>query len=188
MALMESNQTGQKLKVGDSAPQFYLKGIDGKTCSLDNYRGKKALLVVFMCNHCPYARAKFAAMKALSEDYGSSGVDVVGINSNNNPEFPDDSFDNMVKTAKEEEFNFDYLFDETQQTAKDYGAVCTPDPFLFDGSLKLFYHGRFDDAMDPESQPKTHEMADAINALLEGKMPKHPFLPSRGCSIKWVED
>ncbi|MEK6949270.1 MAG: thioredoxin family protein, partial [Nanoarchaeota archaeon] len=145
----------------------------------------KALLVIFMCNHCPYVKAKTEAIKNLQAKYKGKGLVVVGINSNDAADYPEDSFDGMVKTAKEKSFNFIYLIDETQEIAKAYGASCTPDPFLFDAEKKLAYHGRLNNQMEPSDTPTEHDMDEAINAVLAGKKPKHDFLYSIGCSIKW---
>ncbi len=185
MALMESTQ---KLKLGDKAPDFNLMGVDGKFHKLDDYSQAQAILIVFMCNHCPYVLAKMPALLELHRVYGPKGVAIIGINSNNNPDFPDDDFEHMKSFVKEKGARFTYLFDESQNVAKAYGAVCTPDPFLFDGSGQLVYHGRIDDAMSPEAQPTKHDLATALDALLEGRLPRAGFLPSRGCSIKWREE
>lgn len=184
MALMESTQ---KLKLGDRAPDFNLMGVDGKFHKLDDYSQARAVLIVFMCNHCPYVLAKLPALLELHRVYAPKGVAVIGINSNNNLEYPDDSYEKMQAFVKEKGMRFTYLFDETQKTAKQYGAVCTPDPFLFDGSGALIYHGRIDDAMTPEAQPTKHDLAEALDMTLDGRLPRAGFLPSRGCSIKWVE-
>ena len=174
----------EKLRNGDKAPDFNLKCTNGKTYSLSNFKDAKALLIIFMCNHCPYVKAKIEAIKTLQSKYKGKGLVVVGINSNDAVDYPEDSFDGMVKTAKENSFNFIYLHDETQEAAKSYGASCTPDPFLFDSEQKLVYHGRFDNAM--EGQKATEfDMDGAIAAVLSGKKPKHEFLYSIGCSIKW---
>ncbi|MBW2977043.1 thioredoxin family protein [Candidatus Woesearchaeota archaeon] len=175
----------ERLSTGDKAPDFNLKGIDGKNYTLNYFKDAKALLVIFMCNHCPYVKPKIETIKNLQAKYGEKGLVVVGINPNDPENYPEDSFDGMVNTAKEKNFNFIYLHDETQEVAKSYGASCTPDPFLFDSSKKLVYHGRFDDALEPGQEPTTADMDDAISAVLEGKKPKHEFLYSIGCSIKW---
>ncbi|MBI4439344.1 thioredoxin family protein [Candidatus Woesearchaeota archaeon] len=182
MVLLKSEQ---KLKMGDKAPDFRLKGIDDKIYSLDSFRDAKALLVVFMCNHCPYVKAKIDVMRGLADKYGKKGLTLVGINSNESANYPEDSFEGMKKFAKEKEFNFIYLHDETQDVAREYGAVCTPDPFLFDARMKLAYHGRLDDAMTPGDIATVHDMDGAINAVLDGKTVNREFFPSMGCSIKW---
>ncbi len=184
MALLQSQQT---LKKGDTAPNFHLKGIDGKIYSLASFNDANALLIVFMCNHCPYVRAKFDVMKGLVDKYGKKGLTLVGINSNDPVKYPDDSFENMKKTAKEQGFNFVYIFDDTQDVARAYGAVCTPDPFLFDKKRTLVYHGRLNNAMSPDHLPTQHDMDDVIGDLISGRKIAKDFLPSQGCSIKWKD-
>jgi len=184
MTLLQSKEI---LKPGTQAPIFILKGTDGEDHSLyKGFKGAKAFLIVFMCNHCPYVKPKIETMKKLQADYKNKGLVVIGINTNNNPDYPDDSFENMQKVAKEHSFNFLYLFDESQEVSRRYGAVCTPDPFLFNEKFELEYHGRFDNALDPGQKPTTRDMKDAIEAVLKGDKPKQSFLPSQGCSIKWV--
>lgn len=182
MVLMKSLE---KLKIGDKAKNFKLKSVDGRFYSLDNFRKAKALLIVFMCNHCPYVKAKIDTIKSLQEKYKNAGLAVVGINSNDSSQYPDDSFENMVSLSKEKNFNFVYLHDETQAVAKDYGASCTPDPFLFDSGKNLVYHGRFDDALEPGLKATKYDMDEAIESVLQGRKPKNSFLYSIGCSIKW---
>jgi hypothetical protein len=140
-----------------------------------------------MCNHCPYVLAKLDAINKLYSTYRPKNVAFVGINSNNNPDYPEDDFEHMKKFAYEKQIKFPYLFDETQDVAKAYGAVCTPDPFVFDASMRLAYHGRIDDAMSPGASPTTNDLADALDDILVGRVPKGQFKPSRGCSIKWRE-
>jgi len=173
-----------KLKTGDKAPDFNLKGIDGKNYTLNDFKDAKALLIIFMCNHCPYVKAKQETIKDLQEKY-NKGLVIVGINSNESENYPEDSFDGMIKTAKEKGFNFVYLHDDTQEVAKSYGASCTPDPFLFDAEQKLVFHGRLNNQMEPDQEPTEFDMDEAISAVLECKKPKHEFLYSIGCSIKW---
>ena len=172
----------QKLKVGNTAPSFTLEGADGKAYSLSDF--DKPVLIVFMCNHCPYVQPKLARMKSIQEKYKDKLV-VIGINSNNNPEYPEDDFESMQKVIVEKNFNFIYLFDEDQEVAKAYGAVCTPDPFLFDKDKKLVYHGRFDNALNPGETPTQFDMEEAIEKMFKGEIIKD-FRPSQGCSIKWV--
>ncbi len=174
-----------KLKTGDTAPDFNLKGVDGKQHSLADFKDAKALLIIFMCNHCPYVKPKIETIKDLQAKYKDKGFVIVGINANESENYPEDSFEGMVETAKEKNFNFIYLHDETQETAKAYGASCTPDPFLFDAEQKLVYHGRLNDALEPDKTPTTADMDEAIATVLEGKKPKYEFLFSIGCSIKW---
>ena len=146
MVLLESEVS---LKTGDTAPDFSLKGIDDKMHSLTDYN-QKGLLVIFMCNHCPYVKAKIEAIKEIHDKFKDQ-ISLVGINSNDSEKYPDDSYDSMKTIADEKGITFDYLVDETQEIAKKYGAVCTPDPFLFDSERKLVFHGRIDDAMNPDA-------------------------------------
>ena len=182
MAKMESVIS---LKTGDNAPEFNLKGIDDQMHSLNDY-SKKGLLVIFMCNHCPFVKAKIEAIKELHDKF-KDDISIVGINSNDSVKYPDDDFDSMKAVAKEKGLEIDYLVDETQEIAKKYGAVCTPDPFLFDSEKKLIFHGRIDDAMNPEAEVSEKVMINNIQKFLEGQKIDKDFDPSIGCSIKWKE-
>jgi peroxiredoxin len=181
MVLLESKIS---LKTGDTAPDFSLMGIDDKIHSLESYVGSKGLLVIFMCNHCPYVKAKIDAIKQIHEKFKES-VALVGINSNDSTEYPDDSFENMKKIADEKGMKFDYLVDEKQDVAKKYGAICTPDPFLFDQNRKLVFHGRIDNAMNPDDTATESTMQKNIEKYLAGEKIEKDFDPSIGCSIKW---
>jgi peroxiredoxin len=172
------------LKTGDKAPDFELLGIDDKKHSLMEFKDYKALLVVFMCNHCPYVQAKTKALVEIYDKFKDK-IAMIGINSNDPINYPDDSFENMKKFAKERGIKFSYLVDETQQVAKKYGAVCTPDPFLFDHERRLVFHGRIDDAMSPEDVTTEKTMILNIEKALQGKKIEKDFDPSMGCSIKW---
>lgn len=172
----------QTLKTGQKAPDFNLLGTDGKKYSLKDFN-KEALLVVFICNHCPYVHARLEDIKTLQAKFRDR-LQVVGINSND-PNYEGEGFENMKIFAKEKQLNFAYLFDETQQVAKAYGAVCTPDPFLFDPQRKLVFHGRINDAMTPEAMPTTPVMENSVRKLLAGWKIENDFDPSIGCSIKW---
>ena len=173
------------LKTGDSAPEFNLRGIDDNMHSLNDY-SKKGLLIIFMCNHCPYVKAKINAIKELHDKF-KDHISIVGINSNDSVKYPDDDFDSMKAVAKDKCLEIDYLVDETQEIAKKYGAVCTPDPFLFDSDKKLIFHGRIDDAMSPEAEVSEKVMVKNIQKFLEGQKIEKDFDPSIGCSIKWKE-
>ena len=181
MVLLESKIT---LKTGDSAPDFSLKGTDDEMHSLRSYAGNKGLLVIFMCNHCPYVKAKVDAIKQIHEKFNEN-IAVVGINSNDSIEYPDDSFENMKKIANENGMKFDYLVDDKQDVAKSYGAVCTPDPFLFDEDRKLIFHGRIDNAMNPDATATENIMQNNLKKFLAGEKIEKDFDPSIGCSIKW---
>ena len=184
MALLESKRS---LKTGDRAPSFELLGIDGIKHTMADYEGYDGLLVVFMCNHCPYVKAKIDAINEIYQTYGKR-VAIIGINSNDSVVYPNDSYENMKKNAAERGIEFDYLFDETQKTARKFGATCTPDPFLFDGDMKLIFHGKIDNAMKPEDTATEKTMINHIATLLEGNTIKPDFDPSIGCSIKWKEN
>jgi peroxiredoxin len=179
----------QKLEPGDEAPDFELPGADGDTHSLSEFADRAALLVVFTCNHCPYAQAKEGTLNDVAADYDE--VAVVGINPNDEAAYPDDSLDRMREVVAQGRVAYDaYLRDETQAVAAAYGAVCTPDPFLFrndDGTFRLAYHGRIDDAMNPDDDPTepAGDVRAAIDAVLAGEEVDVEFEPSRGCTIKW---
>lgn len=175
-----------KLINGDKAIDFSLLNVDSKSYSLNDFAKAKALLIIFMCNHCPYVKPKMSYFVELQKKYSSKGLQIIGVNSNDPMDYPDDDFEGMKKTSSEKKFNFPYLFDETQETAKEYGAVCTPDPYLFNQKRELVYHGRFDDAHGkPHAEAKTKEMEDAISQLLSTERVTVETLPSMGCSIKW---
>lgn len=165
------------------APSFTLKGVDGKTHSLSDYKSK-ATLIIFMCNHCPFVKGRIGEIVELQSKFNPSELQVIGINSND-PNYEDEGFDNMVKFAKQYDINFPYLIDDSQDVARAYGAVCTPDPFLFDTDGKLVFHGRINDAMEPEAKPKTAVMENNVRAILSGNKIGKDFDPSIGCSIKW---
>ncbi len=184
MVLLESQI---KLKTGDQAPDFDLMGIDDKKHSLNDYKDYDGLLVVFICNHCPYVKAKVEALKEIHEKFNGK-VPLVGINSNDSTNYPDDSFENMKKIADEKGIKFDYLVDDSQENAKKYGATCTPDPFLFDKDRKLVFHGRIDNAMNPDDSATEKTMIDNMEKLLANEKIRKDFDPSIGCSIKWKEN
>lgn len=184
MVLKESES---KLDRGEAAPEFDLTGTDGNDYSLDSFADNDVLLLVFTCNHCPYAKAKFDHLNELAEEFDDAAV--VGINSNANEEYPEDSYERMVELVEDGTIAYDaYLYDETQDIARAYGAVCTPDPFLFareDDEWRLAYHGRLDDALNPDAEPTEFYAREAIESVLAGEEVEHEDLPSQGCSIKW---
>lgn len=181
MVLLESQI---KLKAGDTAPDFELLGTDDQKHSLNDYNNYKGILIIFMCNHCPYVKAKVDALNELYEKCGKD-IAIIGINSNDSTDYPEDSFDAMKQTAKEKGFRFDYLVDETQEIAKKYGAMCTPDPFLFNSQKQLVFHGKIDNAMKPEDKATEKTMINNMQKLLSGEKIEKDFDPSIGCSIKW---
>jgi peroxiredoxin len=171
------------LKTGDKAPDFNLLGIDNKKHSLAEF-ANHPLLVIFMCNHCPYVQAKVRALNEIYDKFKGE-IAMIGINSNDPTNYPDDSFENMKKFANEKNIKFIYIVDETQEIAKKYGAVCTPDPFLFDKDSRLVFHGRIDNSMKPEDKATEKTMILNIERILAGKKIEKDFDPSMGCSIKW---
>ncbi len=183
MVLLESDSIG----MGTPAPNFSLMGTDDKEHTLDEFKGKKALVVVFMCNHCPYVQAQWKRLVALQEKFGESGVQFVGINPNSNPDYPEDSFDKMKEYYDEYGMNFPYLVDATQEVARAFGAKCTPDIFVYDEDQKLAYHGRVDDNWKDGDAAESHELNSALQALVDGGSPGMDQKPSMGCSIKWLD-
>ena len=182
---MEMNVQNSKLNIGDSAPDFSLPGVDGKAYSLSDFKGKKILVIVFMCNHCPYVQAYIERIKSIQNDFGIKGVQVFGINANDEVNYPDDSFEKMTEFHKQRKLNFPYLRDEDQTVANAYGAQCTPECFVFDGERKLRYHGRIDDNYKDENAVKVFDLRNALNALMHNQKVAIELTPAIGCSIKW---
>ena len=175
-----------KLSLGSHAPDFTnLPGTDGKKYSLANFADKKILIVAFSCNHCPYVQAYEERMIALQRDFASKGIQLMAINSNETANYPEDSFEEMVKRAKQQGFNFPYLRDEDQSVARAFGATHTPEFFLFDQQKTLRYHGRMDDNYQNPGAVKLPYVRDAVTALLSGKEIKEKETYSIGCTIKW---
>jgi peroxiredoxin len=172
------------LDLGAKAPDFDLPATDGRRYSLASFGGKPVLVVAFWCNHCPYVKAYEDRFVETQRDYAAKGVQLVAINSNDEGQFPEDSFDEMVKRAKEKGFNFPYLRDKTQTVVDAYGAVCTPHIFAFDQSRTLRYRGRIDDSKDPSSV-KSHDLRNALDDIVAGKAVRSPDTKPFGCSVKW---
>lgn len=164
---------------------FHLKGIDDKMYSLNDFKHEKILVLIFMCNHCPYVKAVMNRLVSIQKAFSGKGVRLIGINPNDTIAYPEDSFDNMKLFSNEYEMNFPYLSDEMQDTAKKYDAVCTPDIYVYDESRKLKYRGRIDDNWKDESQVKRKDLELAISMLLDGEEIDFQQIPSMGCSIKW---
>jgi peroxiredoxin len=180
---MVKTLSSQKLVSGSVSPDFLLKGVDNKMYSLKDINSK-SFLVVFICNHCPYVKARINDIVDLQSKFDYKDLQVIGINSND-PNYEGEGFVNMVKFSNYYSLNFPYLIDDTQNVAKDYGAVCTPDPFLFDVDKKLVFHGKINDAIEPNATPSYNIMEENINRLLKGLDIEKDFDPSIGCSIKW---
>ncbi len=172
------------LPIGSTAIDFDLKGTDGKKYSLGSFKDKKAVVVVFSCNHCPYVQAYEDRMVQIQKDYAGKGVTLVAINSNDDQNYPEDSFPNMVSRVKAKGLNFPYLRDESQEIAKAYGAICTPHIFAFNQARKLVYKGRIDDNRDP-SAVKRHDLRLALDSILAGHEPSVQETRPFGCSVKW---
>ncbi len=181
MALMHS----KGMAVGTPAPPFSLPGVDGKRWSLDSFADAELLVVVFTCNHCPYAIASEDRLLEIQADYGNKGVQLVAINPNDADNYPADSFDNMKKRAADKGFTFPYLHDESQSVARAYDAACTPDIFVFDRDRKLVYNGRIDDNWQQPEQVTRRDLRAVLDAALEGRAVDFEHVPSMGCSIKW---
>ena len=182
---MEMNTSNLKLKINDKAPDFSLPATDGKIYKLTDFKGKSALVIVFMCNHCPYVQAYIERIKSIQSEFGIKGLQVLGINSNDEVNYPDDGFDKMVEMARIKKLNFVYLRDEDQTVANAYGAQCTPEVFVFNGERKLRYHGRIDDNCKDEKAVKTTDLKNAVDAILHGRKVAFELTPAFGCSIKW---
>lgn len=175
------------LPLGTSAPAFSLLNVDGKTVSLSDLKVDKGLLVVFMCNHCPFVKHLRSALATFGKECQSRGVAVVGISSNDVKSHPDDSPARMAEEHRSAGYSFPYLYDATQAAAKAYKAACTPDFYLFDADKTLVYRGQFDSSRPGNGQPVTGaDLRAAVDALLAGKSPLQTQRPSIGCNIKWI--
>ena len=173
------------LQLNAKAPDFNLPGIDGKNHSLASFKNSKLLIVVFSCNHCPFVIGSEDRMNKLFADYSPKGVGMVAINSNETEGHPTDSLEHMVQRAKEKNFRFPYVRDDTQQVALAYGALRTPHFYVFDQARNLRYTGRMDDNPRNPGKETTHELRDALDDLLAGKSPRVPVTNPLGCNVKW---
>ncbi len=173
---------------GDTARDFKLKNVNGKMVSMADYKDAKGFIVVFTCNHCPFSQAYEQRIVELHKMYASKGYPVIAISSNDKTLVPDDSFENMVIKAKEAGFDFPYLYDESQEIAKAYGAMRTPHVFVLQKTATgnaVKYVGAIDDNSDDEKAVTKRYVQDAVNQLLEGKSVAVPSTKAIGCSIKW---
>lgn len=174
------------MALGTAAPDFSLPDTDGNTVSLSDFAGSKGVLVMFICNHCPFVKHVAAGLAALGKEYQAKGIGVVAIMSNDVPNFPDDSPDKMKQEKASRGYTFGYLYDQTQKVAKAYKAACTPDFFVFDGDCKLAYRGQMDDSRPDSGIPVTGEdLRGALDAVLAGQAVTQDQKPSMGCNIKW---
>lgn len=175
------------LELGTKAPDFRLpNAVDGKSYSLDDFKGAKGLLVMFICNHCPYVLHVMSEFKRLETDYAAKGLKIVAINANSSKTHPQDGPQNMKTLAQKEGWGFPFLFDESQAVAKAYQAACTPDFFLFSADKKLAYRGQLDDSRPGNGKPVTaSDLRAAVEAVITGKPAAKVQKPSVGCNIKW---
>jgi len=173
------------LSISSKLPNFNLKGVDGNLYSPDSFADATALIIIFSCNHCPYVQAYEGRIMEIQKKYKQKGVSVIAINSNDDTSYPDDSFENMKLRARERNFNFLYLRDEDQSTAKSFDATHTPEIFLFNSKRELVYHGKIDDNWQEPQRVINHYLEDALDELFENREISVPETYSIGCTIKW---
>ena len=181
MALLESTMP----PLGTPIHDFSLEGVDSKTHSLRNYSEKEIIVIIFMCNHCPYVKAVLKRIIELQNEFIDRGVQFIGINPNDATRYPDDSLENMKISAKENDFSFPYLIDPSQEVAKSYDAVCTPDLYVYGKNRKLVYRGRIDDNWKDSEKVTQQDLKLALENILSGEEITSKQIPSMGCSIKW---
>ncbi len=181
MALVESVD----LPLGSKMPDFELPDPFGKLYKSAELAGEKGLLIVFTCNHCPYAKALWKRFIRLAGYAGEVGINTVAVNPNIHPEYPEDSAEMMKKNIEVLKIDFPYMIDESQEIARQFFAQCTPDIYLYDADSRLVYHGRFDDNWQDEKAVTKEELKEAIENLSRGELVSPYQFPSMGCSIKW---
>lgn len=175
------------LPLGTPAPYFSLPNVDGKMISLDDFKSSKGVVVIFMCNHCPFVKHLRSGLAQFAKDYQAKGVAVVGISSNDVASHPDDSPSKMVEEHRAAGYTFPYLYDASQDVAKAYKAACTPDFFVFDHNHTLVYRGQFDSSRPSNGKPVTgSDLRNAVDHMLAGHGPLEEQRPSIGCNIKWI--
>ena len=176
------------LPLGSTAPQFSLTNVDGQVVTLEDFADSRALLVMFICNHCPYVIHVAEQLAVLGNEYMQQGVGIVAVSANDISTHPADSPEQMVREAEERGYPFPYLYDEDQSVAKAYRAACTPDFFVFDRNKQLTYRGQLDDSRPDSGIPVTGtDLRTALDATLAGRPVPDPQKPSLGCNIKWIE-
>ena len=186
--IIAATPTTTGYSVGDKARDFKLKNVDGKMVSLSNYKSAKGFIVVFTCNHCPFAKAYEQRILSLDKKYASLGYPVIAINPNDKDVVPDDSPENMAARAKEKNYTFPYLYDATQEIAKAYGAMKTPHVYILTkkaSDLKVEYIGAIDDNSDDPAMVKTKYVENALTEIIAGKPVTTTTTKAIGCSIKW---
>lgn len=171
-------------ETGSLLPKFELPTVDGKIFSSKDTEGAKATVIMFICNHCPYVQAIEDRMIKLAQEWREKNVQFVGICSNDPTDYPEDKPEELLKRWRDKNYGFPYLIDESQNVAKAFGAVCTPDIFVY-AQNKLFYRGRFDDSWRDPQKVKKQELHEALKAITSGQIAPSPQNPSMGCSIKW---
>lgn len=171
--------------IGAPCPEFRLPAVDGKSYALGDFASRPVLVVMFICNHCPYVQAVEDRLIRLAREYDSRGVQFVGVCANDAAGYPDDAFDKLAARWRDKAYGFPYLHDESQAVARAFDAVCTPDIFVYDSARRLAYRGRIDDSWKDESKVTRRELAAALDALVAGDRPAAEQRPSMGCSIKW---
>ncbi|EKV02470.1 Peroxiredoxin [Leptolyngbya sp. PCC 7375] len=184
MVMVESTM----LALGTQAPEFSLIDVvSGDSVTLENFSGSKALLVMFICVHCPFVKHVEQELAKIGHDYAEQGLSMIAISANSIKTHPQDAPEHMKTQATTQGFNFPYCYDETQGVAKAYTAACTPDFFLFDGALKLAYRGQLDDSRPSNGKPVTgKDLRQAIDTILAGQSLSDDQIPSVGCNIKWT--
>lgn len=181
MALTENRD----LPLGSPCPDFRLRTVDGAVVARDDFRDRPVLVVMFICNHCPYVQAVEERIIALAREYAPRGVQFVGICSNDPTDYPDDRPERLLARWREKRYGFPYLVDDTQAVARAFDAVCTPDLYVYDAARTLAYHGRIDDNWKEPARVTRRELAAALDALLAGRRPSAEQHHALGCSIKW---
>lgn len=183
MAVTPSNM----LPLGADAPEFELfDTVSKRILSLEELKSDKATVIFFICNHCPFVKHIQEVLVRVAHEYQAKGISFIGISSNDPVEYPEDSSLNMTKVALEKHYPFPYLYDETQEVAKAFDAACTPDFYIYDGDLKLVYHGQFDDSRPSNAVPVTGQsICEALDHLLAERPVDQNQKPSVGCNIKW---
>lgn len=176
----------ETLHAGDPAPDFSLPGVDGQTYSLQDFAAKPVLVVIFSCNHCPYVQAYEDRLLAVQRDYADRGVQLVAVNSNDDANYPEDGFEQMVARAHARAYNFPYLRDASQEVARAYGATHTPQLFVFDRSRRLRYTGKIDDNWQRPQAVARRYLREALDAVLQEREPAEPMTHAIGCTIKWA--
>lgn len=182
-----ANTPSNMIPLGSKAPQFsLLDTVSGNTLSLNELKGDKGTVVMFICNHCPFVIHVNSELVNIANDYMEQGIGFIAISSNDVVNYPQDGPDKMKIHAKKEHYPFPYLYDETQEVAKAYDAACTPDLYVFDSNLKLTYRGQLDDSRPGNDIPVTgHDLRHALDCLIDGKKNTSVQKPSIGCNIKW---